>query len=354
MTGAEDGDRTGADDPDPDRPREVPADDGADEFGRDHQPVDETSSRADESTADRRITVDLDESASEPPERDPDRDPVATGPDPGPNADRNWTVLLVALSLTALATAGVIAVTADGFDPVAGAGLLGVGFLALAGLTWQSESRLVATLSAGWAEHRRYTLFATGLFAVGIGIGALLLFAGVDLLEMIAELFAEEFEDLLPAEGSGEIQITATWFVVNNSQPFFLSIVGALSLGLLTAFVMVFNGIIVGNLGAAVAGDVGVDFIIVGLVPHGVFELAALFIASGVGFRLIYRFGERLLGSRDAFVTKPYLARTVALVAFAWLLLVLAAFVEAYVTSTLLEILYSDPGVGSEGLTRIP
>ncbi|OAQ52990.1 hypothetical protein HTG_09170 [Natrinema mahii] len=197
-----------------------------------------------------------------------------------------------------------------------------------------------AALADAWDEHSRFVGFAAGLFAVGVVVGALLLAAGYNLLEIIADLlgqglFPEEIADFSGLE-------LARFLLVNNTQAFLLSIVGALSLGLLTAWAMVFNGIIVGNVGAAIAGEVGLGFIIVGLLPHGIFELPALFIAAGVGFRLLYRVGQRLRGSRDAIFTKRYLYRTGLLVLAGWLLLVVAAFVEAFVTPALLEALFAE------------
>ncbi|MFW5974417.1 MAG: stage II sporulation protein M, partial [Natrialbaceae archaeon] len=101
-------------------------------------------------------------------------------------------------------------------------------------------------------------------------------------------------------------------------------------------------GVLVGNLGWFVGADVGVDYLLVGLLPHGIFELPALFVAAGVGFRLLHRAVQRLLGRRDALVSKPYLRRTALLVLVAWLALVLAAVIEATVTGALLDALFAD------------
>jgi len=359
MHGADDGDRTDDDGSGPARDRDGSDDvtEGGFEFGPEQRPVEDEPQdppRDRSSDGERRIKVDLATDEPEPdsasPDRDPDpdRDPFESGPGPGPNADRNWTVLLLALAVASIGTGAFTYATHDDLAPVVGVTALGVGFAALVAVARASESTILGVLSAGWTEHRRYTWFAVGLFAFGTVLGAALLFAGVNLLELVTELLEEE---LFPELEDEEFELTATFFIVNNTQPFLLSIVGALSLGLLTAFVMIFNGIIVGNISAAIGGTVGFDYIVVGLAPHGIFELPALFIAAGVGFRLIYRLGERVAGSRDAFFTKPYLTRTAALVIFAWLLLVLAAFVEAYVTPELLEALFADR---LEGLAEEP
>ncbi|MDF9747265.1 stage II sporulation protein M [Natrinema salsiterrestre] len=195
-------------------------------------------------------------------------------------------------------------------------------------------------LADAWDEHSRYVGFAAGLFGLGVLIGVVLFAAGYNLLEIIENLLGEGlFPDGIGEMGGLEL---ARFLLVNNTQAFLLSIAGALTLGVLTAWAMVFNGIIVGNVAAIVTDNVGFDYILVGLLPHGVFELPALFIAAGVGFRLLYRFGERIYGTRDAIITKRYLYRTGLLVLVGWLLLVVAAFVEAFVTPALLEALFAE------------
>lgn len=194
-----------------------------------------------------------------------------------------------------------------------------------------------AALRDAWDEHRPYVYLAAGLFAIGIAIGAVLAAAGYDLLAMIEAVVGED-----PLGDLDEGELTAWFFVSNNTVPYVLSIVGVATVGILTVYVVVFNGVVVGNVGWFVAGDEGLDFVVVGLAPHGIFELPALFVAAGVGFRLLHRLGQRVLGRRDSFVTKRYVYRTGLLVLSGWLLLVVAAFVEAYVTGALLEALFAD------------
>ncbi|MFC6767984.1 stage II sporulation protein M [Natrinema soli] len=206
-----------------------------------------------------------------------------------------------------------------------------------------------AALADAWDEHSRFVGFAAGLFGLGVLIGVLLYAAGYNLLEIIADLLGESlFPENIGEMGGLEL---AQFLLVNNSRAFLLSILGALTLGLLTAWAMLFNGVIVGNVGAVVTETVGFDYILVGLLPHGIFELPALFIAAGVGFRLLYRFGQRIFGARDAIVTKSYLYRTAILVLVGWSLLVVAAFVEAFVTPALLEALFAER---LEGMSGVP
>ncbi len=254
--------------------------------------------------------------------------------EPRPRPGRNWLAVSALTLLVAAATAGVT-VVGDG-PSVAAAGVVLVAALSVGVVAAVPEE-----LAAAWAEHRRYVHLSVGLFGVGSLLGATLYLAGVDLTELLFELLAEELPEPEDPAAEFEIELSATFFVVQNTPPFLVSILGAFTLGALTVLVMFVNGFLVGNVAFAVGAAVGVDFIVVGLLPHGIFELPALFVAAGVGFRLLHRLGGRLLGSRETALDRAYLRRTGSLILFAWLLLVVAAFVEAYLTPTLLEALFA-------------
>jgi uncharacterized membrane protein SpoIIM required for sporulation len=271
------------------------------------------------------------------PETEPSRSPA---PDAAPN--RGWAALALGLALVSLVTAGTTAMVYDEVLATAGSVALTLGFVVLAGLALTGRP-VVTALAEGWAEHRLYVWFATALFAGGILIGAALVAAGVDLSELFLEMLVEEFDDEFVEGGEGgEIELSATFFLVQNTPPFLVAIFGALTLGLVTAAVMVFNGVLVGNLAVVTGLEVGFGPIVALLVPHGVFELPALFIASGVGFRFLHRAVKRIAGSRDSLFTKAYVYRTILLVVFGWLLLALAAFVEAYLTIVIAEALFPE------------
>ncbi|MCU4743690.1 stage II sporulation protein M [Natronoglomus mannanivorans] len=197
-------------------------------------------------------------------------------------------------------------------------------------------------LTDAWDEHRRYVGFATALFLVGVIIGIALVLAGYNLIEFMLELLDEELvvDEEMMGEGGQEIELSAQFFVLQNTPPFVLSILGAVTIGLLTVAIMVFNGVLVGNIAYAIGQETGFGLILALLLPHGIFELPALFIAAGVGFRLLHRFVQRVRGTREAFVTKPYLYRTGILVLLGYCMLLLAAFIEAYVTIAVAELLF--------------
>lgn len=253
-----------------------------------------------------------------------------------PRADRVWIALVATFVFTALLTAGVTIVSHG--QPLPGVTAALVGLLA-AGVGLGVPTVRDHVVDA-WGEHAPYVYAAVGLFGLGALIGVALFAAGVDLVDFFLELIEEELGD------NGDASFSATFFVVQNTPPFVLSIVGAITLGLLTVIIMVFNGLLLGNIAVAVGAEIGFLRVVALLAPHGIFELPSLFVAAGVGFRLLHRGGQRVLGNREAFVTREYLERTAVLVVVAWGFLVLAAFVEAYLTVALADVLFDDAGGG--------
>ena len=300
-------------------------------------------------------TVDSDEITRDtggPADRDPDEGETAPS---SPPLERRSGQLTAVLALLSVLTGVYLGALEGALTAAVGAVTLGVGFMAfLIGDALDSRFSL-EPVEAAWGEHRLHVGFAAGLFGMGILLGMLLYGAGVDLMGLFAELLEAEFGDELGEEGmpgGAEFELTATFFITQNTPPFLLAIVGAFSLGILTFVVMVFNGVLVGNIALGAGAELGFGQILALLIPHGVFELTALFVTAGIGFRLVHRFGQRLLGSRESFLTKAYVYETTMLVVYAWFVLVLAAFVEAYLTIPIAELLFGGGLEPPDGTTE--
>lgn len=190
--------------------------------------------------------------------------------------------------------------------------------------------RLEAELRLGWREHRRYVGLSALLFAVGLGLGAAL----VGRFDLFAWLGLEGFGDVVPAE----LTVAGLW--LNNARALLVMVAGALTGGLLTAFGLVFNGVVLGYVGLPIAERLGVGFVAVGVLPHGIVELPALFLGAAVALRIVTNAGRRLAGSRDAVLGRSGWLRAGLLVAVALGMLAVAAVIEVHVTGRLLEVLY--------------
>lgn len=190
---------------------------------------------------------------------------------------------------------------------------------------------VAGTLRLAYREHRPYLAASAGLFALAVVGGVALQVGGVDLF---AALGLGSLGELFPD------RITAVTILVNNTRAFALFVAGALTGGLLTLFGLGFNGLVVGFVVADVVAQRGVAFVFVGLAPHGVLELPALFAAAAVSFRVVVRLGGRVFGDRDRVMSRAEWRRTGGFVLAAWVALAVAAFVEFYVTAALLDALF--------------
>lgn len=113
-----------------------------------------------------------------------------------------------------------------------------------------------------------------------------------------------------------------------------LLVAGALSFGIITAVVLILNGVLLG-IEVAVAVWTGVPLLKLWavLLPHGVIEMGAFLAAAGMGLRSPVGI---LVSGRRAVAALPLGARRFVLLAC---LIVAAAAIEAWVTLPLAEVL---------------
>ena len=107
---------------------------------------------------------------------------------------------------------------------------------------------------------------------------------------------------------------------------------GASTFGASTFLRLSWNGII---LGVAVAETYNQGRLIVLFLytfPHGAFEIPAIIIAGAAGFKIPYEIIRYLAGKKEQILTKEDIEEYLTLALISVILIVIAAFVEAYVT----------------------
>jgi len=124
-------------------------------------------------------------------------------------------------------------------------------------------------------EARSFVFFAALVFAVGVVVGL----GNPNRFESLLQSFgamAREFE------GHGVLALIGMIFLRNLTAAFFAMWTGAL-LGILPFLAALANGVVLGALLAYVEGAQLLKAVL-SLVPHGIFELPAMFISWGLGF----------------------------------------------------------------------
>jgi uncharacterized membrane protein SpoIIM required for sporulation/uncharacterized RDD family membrane protein YckC len=165
----------------------------------------------------------------------------------------------------------------------------------------------------------RYVLLAFLLFAIPAAVGYVMIREQPALAEDLlspgmvarAEAAAEnQAEDRGYAETSKEDRPqTAAWIITNNITVSFGTFVGGVTGGLLTAWLLFTNGMMLGFVLGLFQNYHALSYLLTFVLGHGVLELTAIFISAGAGFRLakaIIAPGDRT--RRDALVVEARIA----------------------------------------------
>jgi stage II sporulation protein M len=186
-------------------------------------------------------------------------------------------------------------------------------------------------------HNRAYLWTATALFFIGWILGALL----PDSVGQLANQGIEHIRDLAEktqAKESGAYTSTVIFF--NNLRAAVSMLLMGIPFAVMTVFALLLNGLTVGVVFEQVGAHSAVsswEMILYGLLPHGIFELPAIFIMSAFGIKL----GRVLLvplQGKTRWMSFRHVWREVASISWVvLLLLVVAAAVEGMITPKLMH-----------------
>jgi uncharacterized membrane protein SpoIIM required for sporulation len=123
----------------------------------------------------------------------------------------------------------------------------------------------------------------------------------------------------------------------NNLRALALMFLGSVTGGALSLFGLFVNGVLVGAVvGVAVKGT-SWAVVLAALLPHGVIELSAFFVAAAVGLRVPHRLLRYLLGYDETPLTRTELVELAVIGAVTVVMIVVAAWIEVNVTPSVIE-----------------
>ncbi len=158
-------------------------------------------------------------------------------------------------------------------------------------------------------------------------------------------------EQLGTDHASIDSALMSTQIMTNNIQVAFLAFASGITFGLLTVYLLVYNGIMVGAL-AGFFWHYGKSYAFWAyIVPHGIVELTAIFIAGGAGLLMGYKLFVPGSYSR-AYQLKQQAKRSVQLLLGTIPLFIIAGIIEGFITpaSLSLETKYIVAGLTVIGL----
>jgi stage II sporulation protein M len=126
----------------------------------------------------------------------------------------------------------------------------------------------------------------------------------------------------------------------NNVIKCFLVVVFGLALGVAPLLFTVANGVVIGIVVGATIGRTGLLYVLVGILPHGIIEMPMVFISAAIGLKLGCDV-LRALDQRKVPLWKDIKEGLLIFVFWVAPLLFVAAFMETFVTGTLLYLLFA-------------
>lgn len=150
------------------------------------------------------------------------------------------------------------------------------------------------------------------LFAIGFGGGLLV-------------------ESSALASGTDQFGRRSVWFFFSrNVYVAFVLFAGALTFGVVTGMTLFYNGFVVGYALSNSGRELVTTLLLV--LPHGVVELPAFWLAGAAGFTVPYGLVRYLAGDRESMLTYDDLSESAWQFALACGLLLVAAVLESTVT----------------------
>ena len=181
-------------------------------------------------------------------------------------------------------------------------------------------------------ELRPYLIASIVFFAVGAVIGA----AVASRLPGLADHFGDSVAGFLKTfHGLPKPQLAAAIFF-NNSVKTLAAILLGLAIGIVPALLLVVNGVVLGAVLFLSSHSRGVWPSLLSILPHGVIELAAVFLGTAMGLMLGDFVLKRLLRKSDPKI-RAELGRAMRFFSVVIIpMLLAAALIEAFVTTLII------------------
>jgi stage II sporulation protein M len=188
---------------------------------------------------------------------------------------------------------------------------------------------------AAYVYKIRYFVYAIALLMLlSFLIGAVFAATMPDETEKIVSLVASQMADI---DSDSSFSLMINLFVHNGVICLAMVLLG-LALGLIPLLIAFDNGIMIGLVGGAAAGRAGLLFTLAAILPHGIIELPMMALSAAIGLRLGYCVLMTLFRQPGNVLQE---LKDGVRVFTVWVLplLLVAAFVESYITTALVYFL---------------
>ncbi|MCK4891488.1 MAG: stage II sporulation protein M [Candidatus Pacebacteria bacterium] len=179
---------------------------------------------------------------------------------------------------------------------------------------------------------KKYILFSLYIFVIAIFSGYI--FAQSHPAETL--MFIEEIKSIFVFEKEPTLLQLFFFIFENNVSKLFIILLLGIFAGLIPFFSVFINGLVLGVFAQVVSIEISWPFFFVGIIPHGIIELPVLIVSSAIGIRIGKVAIYSLFSKKESFKRELIKALKFFVLILIPLLFV-AALIEAFITTALLE-----------------
>lgn len=205
--------------------------------------------------------------------------------------------------------------------------------------------RLLTRVPKILGASRRYIFFTSVLFLTGVVFGYVVFRRHPVDSSWLATLLDQKFGPMAQAMSTMSVSGMAGMVFWNNLKAAGLLVAGGVVFGVLPMVMVFLNGLLIGM----VSGDVTrqgfglIPFILIGVLPHGLFEIPGYIIGGTLGIRLGFNILGYQRGRREGRSVRAILVDTLlVLLVIVVPLLMVGSFIEVTVTRHLVEWVMGD------------
>ena len=178
---------------------------------------------------------------------------------------------------------------------------------------------------------RAYIIASLTLFGLGIVAG----FVAVQQIPALADHFQDMLANFVGMfAGMPPLKLAAAIFL-NNAFKTFCAILFGVLLGIVPVVFLLTNGVALGVAMSISTQSRGLWPTLLAILPHGILELPAVFLGTSIGLLIGHRAAQRLAGRAETSIGIEILHGLKYFCTVVVPLLLLAAFVEAFITAAL-------------------
>ncbi|MDI9437641.1 MAG: stage II sporulation protein M [Euryarchaeota archaeon] len=188
-----------------------------------------------------------------------------------------------------------------------------------------------------YRRNERFLIISTVIFFASM-------FIGYALSGMLAWIMGGVLDNMKRQVGQGELKLTTLSIFLNNFKVILYLYGGGLVLGIITTYLLFYNGVFIGY----AASQYPLSNFIVYTIPHGIFEIVGIIVSGAAGFKLAGVVVDIIKGLRHIqpemsrsnqfnYLLKVYyddFKESLVLLSIAVILLLIGAFIEANFTLT--------------------